>query len=120
MSQPSVVNDDGIEIPEIDRRQIAGGNLLCLDVVGASGGDVWIAGGIIEERIKLGIGVAAAVGAVGRETCRGEDIAVDVGLLIAADPSERVHLKGAAGYVGIEGGEFIAAQVEGDADFRQF
>src|ERR1700746_2377908 len=57
----------------------------------------------------------AAIGALRREARARERVTEDVGLLVAADPAQRVHLERPASHVGIEGGEFVTPQIKSDA-----
>ena len=56
---------------------------------------------------------------MGREGGAGVDVAEDVGVFVAADPARGSELEGSAGEVGVEGGELVAAEVEGDADLSE-
>ncbi len=62
--EPPVMHHDRIPVPEIDGRQVAGENLLRLDVVRAPPGCVFALGCVFEQGVEPGIGVVAAVGAL--------------------------------------------------------
>jgi hypothetical protein len=70
-----------IPIPEIDGGQVAGENLLSLDVVSAATRGVRALGCIVEQGIEPRIRVAAAVSAFRREIRSREYITENVGLL---------------------------------------
>src|SRR5271168_4973997 len=74
MREAAAVNDDGIEIPEIEGRQVAGEDLLGPCVIGAAARGVEALGCIVEQFVELRIGVVAAIGARRRKACRREDV----------------------------------------------
>src|ERR1700691_1086290 len=59
------------------------------------------------------------LGAVRRDSRRMKCILENIGIFIAADPAQPVHLKSPANHVGKEGGEFEGANLEHDADRAQ-
>jgi hypothetical protein len=65
VGQPLVVNDYRIAVPEVDGGEVDGEDFLGFNVVGAAAGGVSAFGGIVEQGIEIGIGVMAAVGALG-------------------------------------------------------
>lgn len=77
MGEPAIVNNDRVLVSEVDRGQVAGKDLLNLYVIGASAVHVGGLGGVIEQRVKLRVGIMAAVGASGREAQRRKDVTED-------------------------------------------
>src|ERR1700722_4031714 len=112
------MDDDGVEIPEIECRQIAGQDLLRFNIVGAAACGVDTLRGVVEERVDAGVGIVAAVGAMRRKICSGENVAENIRLLVTADPSKRIHLKCSAANVGEKCRGLIAAYVQRDAYAR--
>ena len=57
--------------------------------------------------------------APGRKAARSEDGFKNIGILVTADPAQRIKLEGAFDHVGIKGGELKGADVERDAHLAQ-
>ena len=111
---PAGVHQDIIQIPEIYVRQIAGEDLLYLGVDLSALALIELAAALRDQSVNLRIAVVTAVGAPGREAAGGEDSFKNVGILIAADPAQRIKLEGSFGHVGIKGGELHRTNVEFD------
>ena len=65
MAQTAVMHDDRIPVPEIDGGQVAGENLLGLDVVHATAGLVGDLCRIVEQGVEVRTRVVGAVSAFG-------------------------------------------------------
>src|SRR5438067_863881 len=102
---PAGVHQDIIQIPEIYVRQVAGKDPLHFSVNFFALVLVKLAAALSDKGVNLGIAVVTAVGAPGREAAAGEDSLKNVGVLIAADPAQRIKLEGSFAHVGIKGGE---------------
>src|SRR5437763_6726579 len=111
---PAGVHQDIIQIPEIYVGQIAGEDLLSLRVDLGALALIELAAALRDQSVNSRIAVVTAVGAPGREAAGGEDSFKNVGVLIAANPAQRIKLEGALGHVGIKGGELHGADVQFD------
>src|SRR5437899_614054 len=100
---PAGVHQDIIQIPEIYVRQIAGEDLLDLRVDLGALALIELTAALRDQSVNLRIAVVTAIGAPGREAAGGEDSFKNVGILIAADPAQRINLEGSFGHVGVKG-----------------
>src|SRR5271155_2117067 len=114
-----VVNHYVVEVPQVDVRQILGEDSLNLRVDLLACVLVRFAAGLLDERIQTRAGVIGAIGAIGGEFGRVEDVSKDVGIFVASDPAQGVQLIRSSDDIGKESGEFESANVEGDANFAQ-
>src|SRR5437588_10554758 len=112
---PAGVHQDIIQIPEIYVRQVAGKDPLHFSVNFFALVLIELTAALRDQSVNLRIAVVTAVGAPGREAAAGEDSFKNVGVLIAADPAQRIKLEGSFGHVGIKGGELHGTNVELDA-----
>ena len=87
------VDGDVVDVPEIYVGEIVGDDLLNLEKDLAAFVVLGSLAGLVEERVKLGIAVAAPVSAIGRNFVGGEDEFENVGIVVTADPALRVELK---------------------------
>jgi hypothetical protein len=63
--QAPVVHHDGIRVPEIESRQIAGQNLLRLNILRSTPGRISALGRVVEQGVEPRIGLVAAICALG-------------------------------------------------------
>jgi hypothetical protein len=110
------VDGDVVDVPEIYVGEIVGDDLLDLLKDLSAFVMVGSLAGLVEEHVELGVAIAAAIGAVGRNFVGGEDEFENVGVVVSADPALCVELEGAVSDVGVEGGEFLGANFESDAE----
>jgi len=110
------MDGDVVDVPEIYVREIVSDDLLDLEKDLAALVVIGSLAGFVEECVELGIAVAAAIGAVGRNFVGGEDEFEDVGVVVSADPALCVELEGAVSDVGVEGSKFLGANFESDAE----
>ncbi len=87
------VDGDVVDVPEIYVGEIVGDDLLDLlkDLFALVA--VGSLAGLVEKCVEVGVAVAAAIGAVGRNFVRREDEFKNVGIVISADPALRVELE---------------------------
>ena len=119
IGEAAIGDEDGVRVPEGKGGKVGGEDLLSLDVVGAADGLVGLGGGVVEEVVEYGVAVSATICALGGDAGGGEGVGEDVGLLVAANPAEGVELEAAAGEVLEEGGGFVGADLEIDADLGE-
>ena len=119
MGQPLVIDHYRVPVPEIEGGQIAGEDLLRLDIVGAAPGRVSAGVRVVEQCVEPGIRVVTAIRALGGEAGSREDVAENIRLLVAADPAQRIHLKSSAGHVGVKRSVLGTAQIERDPHVGQ-
>jgi hypothetical protein len=117
--EPPAVHHNGIAIPEIDRRQVVGQDLLRFYIVRAPLLLIGIRSAIVEQRVEPRVGVVTAVRPARRKTLRRKCMSENIRLLIAADPTQGIELECAACYIGVKRSEFEAAQIECDSHPRE-
>src|SRR5215475_7775621 len=101
-----------IEVPQVDVGQVAGKNLLDLRVNLFALGLVHRGASPVDQTIDLRIDVIAAVGMLGRKARGVKGVIEDVGILVAANPAERVELKRSFVHVGIKRSELETAYIQ--------
>jgi len=87
------MDGDVVDVPEIYVREIVSDDLLDLEKDLAAFVAIGSLAGLVEERVKLRIAIAAAIGAVGWNFMGGEDEFENVGIVVTADPALRVELE---------------------------
>lgn len=103
---PASVNDFVIRIPERNAGEIFGEDLLDSDVIFAPRNMIFFYRSIPQELIDAGIRIVTAISSLRRKAAGAVGIAKDVGVFIAANPTQGVDLKCSSGYVRVEGPKF--------------
>src|SRR6266478_2697412 len=89
-----------IEKPEVDIRQVGGENRLDAGVCRLAPTGIGFRAALFDKRVELRVDIETAVSPVWREFVGVEGVFEDVGILVTADPTQRIYLVSAGGDIG--------------------
>src|ERR1700690_207638 len=108
-----------VEEPQVDVGKVVGQDRLNLIVNRLAKGGVRLCAALIDQRVEPRVDVEAAVRPVWRKLLGVKSVFENIGIFVAANPPQRIHLVGAASDVGKESGELKGANIKLDTDRAQ-